>query len=415
MALVLSLLAGIFSKSNIQYLSVFKDANQLSIVLDFPAGTTIEKAGDVTDRADKIIGQKLGDNFVRATNSGMADNKTATIGVDLTDYNERSETAPQLSDKLKDAFNEFKGAKVSVSQVDAGPPASDFTARIDVSENREAAISLANDMAKYLKDVKLERADGSRANIESVSVANASVYTRSDNKPYIAVTAKFVDDDTTTLVTLAKSSVEKEFDAEKIGSYGLSNDAISFNFGQEDENQDSFATMALAFPILLGVIYLLLAAQFRSLLQPLLIFMAIPFSLFGITLGLYLTDNAFSFFAMLGFFCLIGLSLKNTIFLTDAANQARRDVMGAVDAAHRALAERFRPLIATSFTAVVSLIPLAISSPFWESLAVVLIFGLLSSTFLVITIFPYYYLGAEYMRSVFRRQVTNRVRKAFAK
>ena len=205
---------------------------------------------------------------------------------------------------------EFKGAKVSVSQVDAGPPASDFTARIDVSENREAAISLANDMAKYLKDVKLERADGTRAKIESVSVANASVYTRSDNKPYIAVTAKFVDDDTTTLVTLAKSSVEKEFDAEKIGSYGLSNDAISFNFGQEDENQDSFATMALAFPILLGVIYLLLAAQFRSLLQPLLIFMAIPFSLFGITLGLYLTDNAFSFFAMLGFFCPYWFKLK---------------------------------------------------------------------------------------------------------
>jgi hypothetical protein len=49
-------------------------------------------------------------------------------------------------------------------------------------------------------------------------------------------------------------------------------------------------------------------------------------------------------------------------------------------------------------TAVVSLIPLAISSPFWQGLAVVLIFGLLSSTFLVVTVFPYYYLGAEYLR-----------------
>jgi multidrug efflux pump subunit AcrB len=49
-------------------------------------------------------------------------------------------------------------------------------------------------------------------------------------------------------------------------------------------------------------------------------------------------------------------------------------------------------------TAVVSLIPLALSSPFWEGLAVVLIFGLLSSTFLVVTVFPYYYLGAEYLR-----------------
>lgn len=126
--------------------------------------------------------------------------------------------------------------------------------------------------------------------------------------------------------------------------------------------------------------------------------MAIPFSLFGITLGLYLTDNAFSFFAMLGFFALIGLSIKNTILLTDFANQARRRGASGVDAAVEALHERFRPLIATSLTAVVALIPLALTSPFWEGLAVVLVFGLISSTVLVITVFPYYYLGAEYLR-----------------
>lgn len=132
--------------------------------------------------------------------------------------------------------------------------------------------------------------------------------------------------------------------------------------------------------------------------------MAIPFSFFGITLGLWLTDNAFSFFAMLGFFALIGLSLKNTILLTDYANQARKAGMGSVDAAHEALAERFRPLIATSLTAVFSLIPLGLASPFWQGLAVVLIFGLLSSTFLVLTVFPYYYLGSEYLRQRVNRR-----------
>jgi hypothetical protein len=55
-------------------------------------------------------------------------------------------------------------------------------------------------------------------------------------------------------------------------------------------------------------------------------------------------------------------------------------------------------LVATSLTAVFSLIPLALASPFWQGLAVVLIFGLLSSTFLVILVFPYYYLGGEYLR-----------------
>ncbi len=403
----------LFQKVTFNIFPASKDSNKISVVLNFPASTTIEQAENVTDKADKVVGQKLGSTFVRSSNNGMADNKSVTLNVDLTDYNDREATAPQLVDKLKTSFKNFEGAKVNVSQVGAGPPASDFTAQIDTGSSRTGAEKLANDVAAYLKDAKLTRADGSVAEIESVAVANTSIYTRTDNKPYIAVTAKFVDDDTTTLVTLAKSSIEDEFDTGRVESYGLDKDAISYNFGQEDENQDSFATMALAFPILLCVIYLLLAFQFRSFLQPLLIFMAIPFSLFGITLGLYLTDNAFSFFAMLGFFALIGLSLKNTILLTDSANQGRRDGMGAVDAAHKALAERFRPLIATSFTAVVSLIPLAISSPFWEGLAVVLIFGLLSSTFLVITVFPYYYLGSEYMRGIFRRQVTNRVRRAF--
>jgi multidrug efflux pump len=154
-------------------------------------------------------------------------------------------------------------------------------------------------------------------------------------------------------------------------------------------------------------IYILLVIQFRSFLQPLLIFMALPFSFFGIALGLYLTKNSFSFFAMLGFFALIGLSIKNTILLTDYANQARRAGMSPVDAAVGALGERFRPLVATSLTAVFSLIPLAVTSPFWQGLAVVLIFGLLSSTLLVIFIFPYYYLGGEYVRI----KVSNLIRR----
>ena len=91
-------------------------------------------------------------------------------------------------------------------------------------------------------------------------------------------------------------------------------------------------------------------------------------------------------------------SIKNTILLTDYANQLRRSGSGAIDAAVGALEERFRPLIATSLTAIVSLIPLALASPFWQGLTVVLICGLLSSTFLVITVFPYYYLGVEYSR-----------------
>ena len=320
--------------------------------------------------------------------------------IDIVDYNQREETAPQYVKELNAKFKkDIKNATVKAGQNDAGPPASDFTIQIESSSNRAGATALAKDIADYLKnEADLKRLDGRVIKLDNVSVGNTSIYTRDKGKQFVAVSVKFVDTDTTTLVNVTKEAVKKHYPPNKVETFGLSRGAISYNAGQEDENQQSFKTLAIAFPILLLVIYLVLSFQFRSLLQPILIFIAIPFSFFGITIGLYLTDNAFSFFAMLGFFALIGLSLKNTILLTDFANQSRRNGMGAVDAAHEALAERFRPLVATSLTAVVSLIPLTLSSPFWEGLGVVLIFGLLSSTFLVITVFPYYYLGAEYLR-----------------
>lgn len=388
----------LFQKVTFNIFPSSKDANQLSVTITYPQNTDINAAQAIASDVEKITATVVGENLVRAAYYGQANIQSATLTIELKDYKSRDVKSPELVNQLKEKLKSFDQANVSAAQIDAGPPASAFTARIDSSKNREAATWLANDIATYLESVQLKRLDGSTAQIESVSRPNPSIYTRDDNKEYVSVEARYKDTDTTTLVTLTQTAVEKEFTKAKIKSYGLDENSLTFDFGQESENQDSFKTLALAFPALLLVIYVLLAFQFRSFLQPVLIFMAIPFSLFGITLGLYLTENAFSFFAMLGFFALIGLSIKNTILLTDYANQGRRAGLHPVDAMHEALAERFRPLIATSLTAVVSLIPLAITSPFWEGLAVVLMFGLLSSTFLVITVFPYYYLAAEFLR-----------------
>ncbi len=400
----------LFSKVTFNIFPATKDANELTVTLSFPAGTTIEEAEIAADAAANKIGATLGENFKYAANYGEATAQQARFVVNLTDYNSRKPAAPELVLELEKAFVGFTQADVEIAPIDLGPPASAFSVRIETNGDRAAAQRLAEDMAKFLETADIRRIDDSKIAIDKVTVANTDTVTRADGAQYVGVTATFIDTDTTTLVNQTKAAIEKEFDAAKVESYGLNQNAVVFDFGQEAENQDSFKSMIIAFPILLGVIYLLLAFQFRSLLQPILIFMAIPFSLFGITLGLYLTDNAFSFFAMLGFFALIGLSIKNTILLTDYANQSRRAGMGAVDAAHEALAERFRPLIATSLTAVVSLIPLAVSSPFWQGLSVVLIFGLLSSTFLVVIVFPYYYIAGEFARAG-GKKVVQRVKR----
>ena len=374
-----------------------KDANEMQVALSFEPGTPIEDAQATVDKADEIIGKELGVNLEHASYFSQANQRSATLLITLTSYHERDIRSPEIVADLQEVFDSFEGASAKVAQLDAGPPATPFVVQIDATE-REQAFGLAQDVATYLGGLELTRPSGEVAKVTSVSVADPNVISRTDGVEGLRVSAEFDGTDTSTLVLLAESAVEKEFPASRVASYGLSEDALQFDFGQESENQESFQTLIYAFPLVLLAIYILLATQFRSLLQPLLIFMAIPFSFFGISLSLYLTDNPFSFFAMLGFFALIGLSIKNTILLTDYANQSRRAGMRPVDAIVEALGERFRPLVATSLTAVVSLIPLSIISPFWQGLAVLIIFGLLSSTLMVILIFPYYYLGAEFLR-----------------
>jgi multidrug efflux pump subunit AcrB len=395
------LLAGGFFASKVVF-NIFppaKDTNQLIVTLTYPSGTTIEQAQILAGSADQLTAKVLGDKLVQSSYYGLATAQTASAQLKIISYNDRTETSPQIVNRLQSVFDKsFVGAKANVDQVDLGPPVAAFTVQVK-ADDRPAALKAANDVATYLKSKELVRSTGKTAHFTHVTPPNPLVFTGAKGQVNADVTASFDGTDTTTLVNLGRDAVSKQFTATKLASYGLKAGDITFDIGQESQNQDSFKTLALAFPILLLIMYLVLVIEFRSFLQPLLIFMAIPFSIFGVMSGLFITNNPISFFAMLGFFALIGLSIKNTILLTDFANQARRSGANPVDAAVAALEERFRPLFATSLIAVLSLVPLAVTSPFWQGLAVVLIFGLLSSTILVLTVFPYYYLGAEFMRT----------------
>jgi multidrug efflux pump subunit AcrB len=395
----------VFQKVTFNIFPPSKDADGLIVALTFPAGTTVDQAQKIANNADALVSKDVGENLVDASyfNTGTA--QGGSLYVNLISYDKRDITAPQLKEQIQKSFDDsFTEAKAEVTLQDVGGPAGAFTVRIE-TEDKEAGHKLASDMQAYLTNVTLTRASGTTAQFKSVAVSTPDAYYRHNGKAYVSVTGTFKDSDTSQLVTLAKAAVEKQYSDQKLTSFGLSKENIVYDYGFESQNQDSFKTLLFAFPLVLLAIYFLLLIEFRSLLQPLLIFMAIPFSLFGITLGLYLSDNAFSFFSMLGFFALIGLSIKNTILLTDYANQARKAGEQPVEAIALALEQRFRPLLATSVTAIVSLIPLALSNPFWQGLAITLMCGLLSSTLLVIVVFPYYYLGAEYLKIHVSRKI----------
>ncbi len=400
-----------FNKVQFNIFPQSKDSNQITANITYPAGADIQKSEEITRDIETKIQKVIGPDFVYGDYYGTGGTKSSTQYIHLGDYQHRAITSQEIIKQLKTEFKDYDNAIVSFGQVDAGPPATPFIVQINTDKGQDKAEKLANDITSFLKTTKLTRSDGSVAHIENITPPNSSIYYRDNGQPFTTVSINYEDSDTTTLVTITEQAIEKEFDSNRLQQYGLEQGDLKFSSGQEEDNQNSFKTLVYAFPALMLVIYILLIIEFRSFLQPLLIFMAIPFSLLGVVLGLYFSNNPFSFFAMLGFFALIGLSIKNTILLTDYANQSRRNGQHPVDAMHEALAERFRPLIATSLTAVVSLIPLAITSPFWEGLAYVLIGGLLCSTLLVITVFPYYYLVAEFLRIKTGRGVRKLLKK----
>ncbi|MEI6481400.1 MAG: efflux RND transporter permease subunit [Candidatus Saccharibacteria bacterium] len=404
---------GFFGKLKFDIFPPTKDGNEMLVTVRFAPGTDIVQAKSITDKANAIMTKTLGQYGQRIDYKSQANSAAASAHVTLTHYQDRSITAPVLQKKMAKAFDGFKGASVKVSVSGAGGPADDQPFKVQIDNDKpEVAAKISADMIAFLNNTTFERSNKTSFRVIDAISSDAINVTRKNGKRIFEVKAGFDATDVTALVTVTKTAVQKEFSAEKLASYGLSREALQFDFGNESNNQDSFKSMIMAFPVLILLMLILLVIQFKSLLQPLLILLAIPFSFLGVAVGLYITDNTLSFFVMIGFFALIGIAVNNTIMLVDYANQALRTGASHTDAMAEAVRHRFRPLLTTSVTSVVALIPLAISDPFWQPLAVTLISGLISSTFLVIVAFPYFWLIAEWIRGGTKRGFRKVIRKS---
>ena len=393
-----------FAKLKFDIFPATKDGNEMSISVRLAPGTSIETAQATTDKANSIIADTIGSDVSKVSYMSAATNTLATANVTLTHFQDREKTAPQLKAELDKAFSNFDDGVVKVTLVGAGGPTEDLPFKVQINTNDPAkAAAFSKELVRFLNTTEIKRPNGTTARLNNAQTSDSVSVTRKDGSRIFEVKAGFDADDTSALVNVAQKAVEKEYTADKLAQYGLSADALKFDFGSESNNQDSFKSMVTAFPILILAMLILLVIQFRSLLQPLLILMAIPFSFLGVAFGLYITDNSLSFFVMIGFFALIGIAVNNTIMLVDYANQALRAGSSQTDAIAEAVRHRFRPLLTTSLTSIVALTPLAMSDPFWQPLAVTLIFGLISSTFLVVVAFPYFWLVAEWMRLATRR------------
>ncbi|WP_420452339.1 efflux RND transporter permease subunit [Ilumatobacter sp.] len=385
------------------------DANSLLLSADFDPGTTIDGAQEVADDIDAIVLDTLGDDLVRSQYVDGDERRLSTL-VDLTPFDERGTTAPTYVERLEERLAAVDGARLSVAVIENGPPVDDFpfAAQISVGDDVAAGRELAVDLRDRLVGAALDKPGGEPTVVEDAIVSSEGTVYRRGGERQIEVRAAFSTDDLTNNLDATEALVRDAYDADALAERGLAEDAIGFDYGQESDNQDDFASLGRALVIALGLMFVLLVVQFRSIVQPLLIFVAIPFSFLGVFTALSLSGNPISFFVGIGFIALIGVVVNNSILLVDAANRSRREGLRPGEAIADAVEQRFRPLVATTITTVAGLLPLALGDPFWESLGFTLIGGLISSTIMVLVAFPVFYLAVEKVRTPVRNAVRRR-------
>lgn len=168
---------------------------------------------------------------------------------------------------------------------------------------------------------------------------------------------------------------------------------VTWSAGGEEENRNkNFAGLAKALVLSLLGIFAVLVLQFRSFLQPAIIFIAIPFALTGAILGLYVSDNSFSIVAFVGLNSLMGIVVNNSIILVDYANQLRNQGATVTEAIHQSSSTRLMPIVLTTLTTVGGLLPLTIQGGvMWAPLGWTIIGGLAVSTVLTLILVPVLY------------------------
>ncbi|MFZ6675511.1 efflux RND transporter permease subunit [Undibacterium sp. Xuan67W] len=165
--------------------------------------------------------------------------------------------------------------------------------------------------------------------------------------------------------------------------------------GQTKEMQESFNAALAALGIAVIFIYLILASQFGSFLQPLAIMTSLPFSLIGVLLALLITGSTLNIFSIIGFIMLMGLVTKNAILLVDFINQSQKQGMTQHDAILAAGQVRLRPILMTTLAMIFGMLPMAIGlSEGAESQAPMgraVIGGIITSTLLTLLVVPIAY------------------------
>ncbi|WP_073218051.1 efflux RND transporter permease subunit [Streptomyces sp. NBRC 110465] len=356
-------------------------------------GDTSIAAGDGFGSQDLSVVVKAADADVLKKASEAVRDEVATIE-DVTDVqNDLAQSVPRISVTANDkaAAAGFDSAALggivagAVRGTPAGSATLDDTERDIVIRSAEPAATLAELKALPLGPVEL-------GDIADVKVVPGPVsMTRIDGQRSATITARPVGDNT--------GAVSTDL-AAKIDALDLPEGATATIGGVTEDQDEAFAQLGLAMLAAIAIVFMLLVATFRSLVQPLILLVSVPFAATGALALLLVTGTPLGVPAMIGMLMLIGIVVTNAIVLIDLINQYRAQGLGIMEAVIEGGRHRFRPIVMTALATIFALLPMALGVTgeggfISQPLGVVVIGGLISSTLLTLLLVPTLYAMVE--------------------
>jgi hydrophobic/amphiphilic exporter-1 (mainly G- bacteria), HAE1 family len=356
-------------------------------------GTTTVAAGDGFGSQDLSVVVKSADAAV--LREAAEEVRDAVAGLDdVTDVtSDLAQSVPRISVRANDkaaaaGFNDTTlGAAVAqaVRGTTSGKAILDDTERDVVIKSAKPAETLSELRSLSLGSVKL-------GDIATVKLVDGPVsMTRIDGQRAATITAKPTGDNT--------GAVSADLTAE-LDKLKLPAGATAAIGGVSEDQDDAFASLGLAMLAAIAIVFMLLVATFRSLIQPLILLVSIPFAATGAIGLLVVTGTPMGVPSMIGMLMLIGIVVTNAIVLIDLINQYRKQGYGVVEAVVEGGRHRLRPILMTALATIFALLPMALGITgeggfIAQPLAVVVIGGLITSTLLTLLLVPTLYAMVE--------------------
>ncbi|RST19414.1 efflux RND transporter permease subunit [Streptomyces sp. WAC05374] len=371
-------------------------------------GDTTIAAGDGFGNQDLSVIVKAADAATLKKASEQVRAEVAELD-DVTDVqSDLSQSVPRVSVKAtaKAAAAGFNDATLgmAVAQAVHGTPAG--TAILDDTE-RDVVITSAAPARTLAQLRQLPLGPVKLGDIAEVKLVPGPVaMTRIDGARAATITAKPTGDNT--------GAVSADLQS-KINALDLPEGATASIGGVSEDQEEAFANLGLAMLAAIAIVFMLLVATFKSLVQPLILLVSIPFAATGAIGLLIATDTAMGVPAMIGMLMLIGIVVTNAIVLIDLINQYRAQGLGVIESVIEGGRHRLRPILMTALATIFALLPMALGITgeggfIAQPLAVVVIGGLVTSTLLTLLLVPTLYAMVELRKE--RRRAKRAAKRA---